>query len=116
MGHAWRVCVPFGYGGFESPPLRHNRSGAQSLSLLALLLFDLLWFVGLVHLALIADAKLFLCLGLRFLRLFQRFVALLLRRAERPFDVGQVIMNCPDRRSAAIYGCRVPVNLPPPIA
>src|SRR5437870_9148698 len=77
IGHAWRACVPFGYRGFESHPLRHNRSGAQSLSLLALLLFDLFWFVGLVHLALIADAKLFFCLGLRFLRLFQRFVELL---------------------------------------
>src|SRR5439155_2441973 len=26
IGHAWRACVPFGYRGFESHPLRHDSS------------------------------------------------------------------------------------------
>src|SRR3989442_9162630 len=115
LGTPGKRVYPLGTVGSNPTPSAIT-AAAQSLSLLALLLFDLFWFVGLVHLALIADAKLFFCLGLRFLSLFQRFVELLLRRAERPFDGGQDIMVGLDRRWAGIYGCRGPVNLAPPRA
>src|SRR5207237_1328422 len=113
IGHAWRACVPFGYRGFESHPLRHF-AAAQALGLLALLLFDRLRFVRLVDLAVITGAKLLFCFGLRLLRLVERFVELLLGRAERPSDGGQDILVGLDRRWAGIYGCRGPVNLAPP--
>src|SRR5439155_5708057 len=134
IGHAWRACVPFGYRGFESHPLSHDsraipdtnaegcgvngawRQRGSSSSLLALLLFDLFGLARLVHFALVTGAKLLFRLGLRLLRLVERFVELLLGRAECASDRGHDVVVGLDRRRAGIYASRRPVNLSPPRA